>query len=127
MRAEDYLQASEVTEKKFTGGLQLTSLQAELLHACMGVNTEAGELMDAMKRHLIYGKLIDPVNFVEECGDLLWYIAIILRLTGQTFESVMTMNIEKLKARYGDKFDSVAALVRDLSKERVALDIHFIK
>ena len=41
---------------------------------------------------------------------------------GFTFEEIMEKNIEKLKARYGDKFTEKSALNRDLEQERKTLE-----
>ena len=93
-----------------------------LLHGSCGIATEAGELLDAMKKHIFYGKEIDIVNVVEELGDLMWYTAIILDELGVEFEDVMDKNINKLKARYGNKFSEHSANSRDLNKERKILE-----
>ncbi len=93
-----------------------------LLHGSCGIATEAGELLDAMKKHIFYGKEIDIVNVVEELGDLMWYTAIILDELGVEFEDVMDKNINKLKARYGNKFSEDNANSRDLNKERKILE-----
>jgi NTP pyrophosphatase (non-canonical NTP hydrolase) len=92
-----------------------------LIHAALGVCTEAGELQDALKRHLIYGKDFDPTNVMEECGDLLWYIALALHATGYTMGEAMARNIAKLRARYPEGFTEAQALTRDFVSERNAL------
>jgi NTP pyrophosphatase (non-canonical NTP hydrolase) len=51
-------------------------LLTRLYHSSLGISTEAGEMDDAVKRALIYGKPFDRVNVLEECGDVLWYVAI---------------------------------------------------
>jgi len=93
-----------------------------LLHGSCGIATEAGELLDAMKKHIFYGKDIDTVNIVEEIGDLMWYSAIILDELGVEFEEVMEKNIKKLQARYGEKFSESRANTRDLDTERNILE-----
>jgi NTP pyrophosphatase (non-canonical NTP hydrolase) len=93
-----------------------------LLHGSCGIATEAGELLDAMKKHIFYGKEIDTVNVVEEVGDLMWYCAIILDELNVEFEDVMEKNINKLKARYGEKFSETSATTRNLDKEREILE-----
>jgi NTP pyrophosphatase (non-canonical NTP hydrolase) len=93
-----------------------------LLHGSCGIATEAGELLDAMKKHIFYGKDIDTVNIVEEIGDLMWYSAIILDELGVEFEEVMEKNINKLQARYGEKFSESRANTRDLDTERNILE-----
>jgi len=94
----------------------------DLLHAAMGLVTESGEFMDMLKKHLFYGKPLDEVNLLEEIGDASWYLAIALNALGSSFEEVMARNIEKLQARYPDKFTEQAALVRNLDKEREILE-----
>lgn len=93
-----------------------------LLHASIGIQTEGGELSDALKRHVFYGKPIDKINLVEEAGDLLWYIAVLLNALGSDFDIAMELNIAKLRARFGEKFTEEQALTRNLDKERAALE-----
>jgi NTP pyrophosphatase (non-canonical NTP hydrolase) len=93
-----------------------------LLHAGIGLSTESGEFLDALKKHIFYGKELDRVNLAEEIGDLFWYLAIASDELNIDFESVMNKNIEKLKARYGDKFSEEKAEKRDLETERIILE-----
>lgn len=93
-----------------------------LLHGSMGLVTESGEFMDTIKKHLFYGKPIDKINLIEELGDLFWYLAIIHSVLGKAFEYAMVLNIRKLRARYGDNFNSEGALNRDLDEERRILE-----
>lgn len=122
-----YEKDSERTEKKFPEGKSLDTQQMELLHAAIGISTESGEILDAFKKHLIYGKDLDIVNLAEELGDIMWYVAIMTRylknLTGATLEDdILRINIEKLTARYPEKFTEEDALNRDLDKERDILE-----
>ena len=94
----------------------------DLLHASMGLVTEAGEFQDMLKKHVFYGKPLDEVNLKEEIGDVLWYCAIALEALGTDFESVMQTNIDKLKARYPEKFTEEKAENRNLNKEREILE-----
>ena len=104
-------------------GARLSTQQNQrLLHGAMGLCTEAGELMDTVKKHVFYGKPIDTVNIVEELGDLGWYFAVICAVLGVSMNEVLTTNIAKLQTRYPEKFTEEAALVRDLDKERGILD-----
>ena len=93
-----------------------------LLHGAMGVITEGGELLDVMKKFLFYGKKIDVINIKEELGDILWYFSMIADTLGLTYEEIQEKNIEKLKARYGEKFNEKGALNRNLSTERTILE-----
>lgn len=93
-----------------------------LLHAGIGLSTEGGEFLDALKKHIFYGKELDRVNLAEELGDIFWYLAIASDELGIEFETVMNRNIEKLKARYGEKFSEEKAEERDLKTEREILE-----
>ena len=84
--------------------------------------TEAGEFLDALKKHDFYGKDLDKVNLREEMGDIFWYCAIIADQLEVDFSEVMERNITKLKARYGDKFSEDKANSRDLNTERKILE-----
>lgn len=55
---------------------------AQIEHAQLGVITEMGELADQVKRHVIYGKDLDITNFVEEVGDVMWYLALLIAEIG---------------------------------------------
>ncbi|MBT7610862.1 MAG: nucleoside triphosphate pyrophosphohydrolase family protein [Bacteriovoracaceae bacterium] len=93
-----------------------------LLHAGIGLSTESGEFLDALKKHIFYGKELDRVNLAEEIGDIFWYLAIASDELKIDFESVMNKNIKKLKARYGEKFTESKAENRDLDVERTILE-----
>lgn len=44
-------------------------------HMLLGVISEIGEITDAYKKSLAYGKDFDRVNLIEEaCGDVNWYL-----------------------------------------------------
>lgn len=49
-------------------------IDASILHMGIGIKSEAGELLDAVKRCAIYRKPLDRENIIEEIGDLLFYI-----------------------------------------------------
>lgn len=153
---------------------KFAALDPRVLHATYGIVTEVGELL----------LMTDDVNFVEEVGDICWYLAIVCDHWGVTFDELalladdqmaqddprvlllcatdmmdlvkrasfygkeldevrfvrlaatlyvslakMTdierakgLNIAKLKKRYPDGFDTLAATVRDLDGEREVLN-----
>jgi NTP pyrophosphatase (non-canonical NTP hydrolase) len=104
-------------------GQRLATRQNQrLLHAGIGLATEAGEFLDALKKHIFYGKNLDTVNLKEELGDIFWYCAIIADQLGVDFDSVMERNIEKLQTRYGEKFTEERATNRDITAERTTLE-----
>jgi hypothetical protein len=94
----------------------------QILHALMGITTECGEMMDNLKKHLIYGKPLDMVNFKEEDGDLRWYLAKLEYAVGYSADEAQEANIAKLKARFPNRFNEIDALQRDLDRERLILE-----
>lgn len=85
---------------------------ARIICAALKLNSESGELADAIVKHICYGQVLDEKNIVEECGDLCWYIQEILECLNENFEDVMVDNVEKLKIRYPEKFTEKDALER---------------
>lgn len=101
---------------------RFTPSMSRLTHAALGLSTEANEFCDQLKKHLIYGKELDKVNLIEELGDLCWFIAMACDELGTNFEEIQQININKLKARYGEKYSDDKALNRNLSNERNILE-----
>jgi NTP pyrophosphatase (non-canonical NTP hydrolase) len=95
--------------------------QARLLHGAIGCSTESGELLDALKKHIFYQKPLDAGNLFEECGDIMWYVAIICNEMQWPLEEVMAANIRKLQSRYPNKFTQKDAVQRDLFAEQQAM------
>jgi len=81
--------------------------EPDVVHGILGVFTEAKELVDEM----MYIDL-DRKAVLGEVGDLLWYVALLLKALDTTFEEVMEGNIDKLKKRYPEKFSEALALER---------------
>lgn len=95
---------------------------ARAIHACLGLASEVGEIADALKKHIIYKRELDLINMMEESGDELWYVALLLSAVKKSMGEAMEKNIAKLKARFGDKFTTDAASKRDLAAERKILE-----
>lgn len=160
----------------------LGSTKKNILHMKCGMLTEAGELVDQIKKHFAYGKELDVVNLQEEWGDFMWYYANYYTITGSfslfleehrkekerhvaqsirlyqkesgftTLEAIaafiadiadvpqyympyighligepekmLQMNIDKLRKRYPEKFESDLAINRNTDAERVILEQH---
>ena len=125
MNFKAYTKGVETTENKDFSSMS-QRLQEEstvrLLHGAVGLSTESAEILDAMKKHIFYGKPLDKVNLVEELSDQFWYIAIMLSELGVDLDTVLEKNLAKLKSRYGSKFTEASALERNLEAERSILE-----
>lgn len=96
-----------------------------ILHAIVGIATESGELLEALLQSVSRSNPneFDEVNFVEELGDVLWYVAIGLGAIGVSFDEVQRRNIAKLRHRFPQKFTEYDANNRDLFGERKILEM----
>lgn len=104
------------------GDLSANYFDPDIIHGIIGIATEAGELIEALFKAMFEGQTFDMVNMGEECGDIMWYQAILARKAGVTFEDWQAVNIAKLRARFPDKFTEYDAQNRDLAAERAILE-----
>jgi NTP pyrophosphatase (non-canonical NTP hydrolase) len=96
----------------------LSPSQADLIHCVLGISGEAGELLDAVKKHAIYGKELDFDNLVEELGDLEFYMQRLRSNIGVTREEVISKNMQKLSKRYKSlSYSDSAAINREDKSE----------
>lgn len=86
--------------------------KAELLHAAIGICGEAGELLDAIKKHVIYGKPLDRVNVIEELGDIEFCLQMMRTTLRLGHHEIIEANVEKLKKRYPIGYTDRAAIER---------------
>lgn len=94
---------------------QFNHLPTDLVHAALGLATEAGEFTTEVKRAFIYDKpvsreMID--HMTEELGDVLWYIALAAEHLGVSMDRIARDNIAKLQQRFPDAYSNVAAEAR---------------
>lgn len=88
------------------------SPRENLIHAALGLASDSGEFVDAVKKHCIYGKELDVENCIEELGDILWFVALACDTLHVRMVDVMQANIDKLAKRYPDKYTDQAAIDR---------------
>lgn len=79
------------------------------VHMALGIAGEAGELVDAIKKHVIYNQPLNIVNVIEELGDLEWYMEGLRASLGITREQTLTQNIAKLNKRYPKQYTDADA------------------
>lgn len=83
-----------------------------LLNGLMGLNGEAGECIDILKKHLYQGHELDKEHIAKELGDVAWYLAVSADAIGYDLETILQMNVDKLTARYPEGFDSELSIHR---------------
>jgi NTP pyrophosphatase (non-canonical NTP hydrolase) len=90
----------------------LTPDECHILHMAVGVSGEAGELLDCVKKAVIYRKQIDMDNLIEELGDLEFYMEGLRQTFDITREQTLDANKVKLGKRYAGAYSDVAAQTR---------------
>ena len=95
---------------------RITSLDVEhdadvprLLTAALGLTAESGEFTEVVKKIILQGKPYTEENIFHmkrELGDICWYLAQACMALDTTFDEIIEMNVDKLKARYpGGEFN----------------------
>ena len=90
-----------------------------LLTAGVGMNTEAGEFLEIIKKMLFQGKPWNQDNkehLIIELGDVMWYITQACIALGVSLDEVISGNVDKLMKRYpGGNFDVYYSENRDVN------------
>ena len=73
----------------------LTPIKSNLLHMVLGISGEAGEILDAIKKHVIYNKGLDLEHVIEELGDLEFYLEGLRQQLLITREHTLNQNMTK--------------------------------
>lgn len=84
----------------------------------MGLNGEAGEVIDLIKKARFQGHEFDREHLIEELGDVLWYCAELAQGLGVTLDEVAELNIQKLMKRYPDGFRAERSKHRDIGESK---------
>ena len=106
MTADEYQQ-----EALRTVNSELTQIQ-QLTEGIVGMSGETGECVDILKKHLFQGHDLDKNELALELGDVAWYLAVSAWSIGYGLDDIFRMNIEKLKKRYPDGFETNRSIYR---------------
>lgn len=79
-------------------------------------------MLDSLKKKLYYNKPINEESFIKSTELVIGFIQDYMNCFDINIEDSFDININKLKARYGDKFSSERAINRDLDTERSILE-----
>jgi NTP pyrophosphatase (non-canonical NTP hydrolase) len=95
----------------------MPSAKEDLLHAVIGISGEAGEVLDAIKKHYFYNKPLDLENVIEELGDIEFYMQAMRMCLSLDRKQILIHNMEKLSKRYGTGSYSDAQAQARLDKQ----------
>lgn len=93
-----------------------------MLHAVLGLYSEAGELLECLFDSMMTGTKLDTKNMVEEAGDIRWFLTLLEDALEVSDVEVMTKNLKKLKKRFPEGFSESDAVNRDKDAELKAMD-----
>lgn len=86
-------------------GIHEATLEREpIVGFALGLAGEAGEVVDDIKKRIFHGREVPMEHTAEELGDVLWYVANIATQCGLNLEDIIAQNVDKLLARYPDKY-----------------------
>ena len=80
-----------------------------VIMASLGLSGEVGELNDMIKKWIFHKSSIDITHAKKELGDIMWHVACMAKSFGWPLEEIMQLNIDKLKERYPNGFDTEKA------------------
>ncbi len=83
-----------------------------LINGVMGLCGESGEAIDIVKKWLAQGHELDREKLKKELGDIAWYLAETAWALDLPLEEVLQANIDKLKNRYPEGFDTARSTHR---------------
>lgn len=83
-----------------------------LINSVMGLCGESGEAIDIVKKWLAQGRELDKDHLAKELGDIAWYLAEAATALDLSLEEILQANIDKLKKRYPDGFDTERSMIR---------------
>ena len=83
-----------------------------LINSVMGLCGESGVAIDIVKKWMAQGHELDKEHLARELGDIAWYLAEAATALGLSLEEVLQANIDKLKKRYPEGFESQKSITR---------------
>ena len=83
-----------------------------LINSVMGLCGESGEAIDLVKKWLMQGHELDKEHLIKELGDVAWYLAVTAHAIDYDLETVLQMNVDKLRNRYPNGFEKERSLHR---------------
>ena len=98
------------------------AVPSRLLTAALGLNGEAAEFSEIVKKCIFQGKEYDDTTkskLKDELSDVMWYIAQGCIALDTNIEELMDINMAKLKDRYPTGFDKGRSNARYMGKKEI--------
>ncbi len=85
---------------------------AEIVECCMGLSGEVGEVVDLLKKSLMYNKPLDSQKLLLELGDVFHYFIRLADLNYISLPTIMEANAKKLRERFPSGYSDAAAIAQ---------------
>ena len=98
------------------------AVPSRLLTAALGLNGEAAEFSELIKKCIFQGKEYDDTTknkLKDELSDVMWYIAQGCIALDTNIEELIDINMAKLKDRYPTGFDKDKSNARYMGKKEI--------
>lgn len=99
-----------------------TELKKKPFSALLSFTKTSLKFLDLLKKKLYYNKTIDETVMIEYSIKMFTNLNSYCMIYKTDINDILNKNIEKLKARYGEKFTSERAINRNLENERKILE-----
>ena len=106
------MRANEYQKEALRTASGMSQEYPRILNGVLGLAGESGECVDMLKKHLFQGHELTKEHMAKELGDVAWYLAVAADAIGYDLETIMQMNVDKLRKRYPDGFDSSKSINR---------------
>ena len=104
---KDLSKPPEDIQDKLTPGI------IDLWHMASGVSGESGELLDLIKKVVVYNKPIDRDKVIKELGDIEFYLEGFRQRFEVSRDEVLAVNHAKLSERYSSgSYSDAQAITR---------------
>lgn len=114
-------------DRELNIGLEITKFEKEFTQIknqalIVQALKQSCTLLDYLKKKIYYNKDISINDFSKMTENLFGTMCVFCHHNDINIQNILDTNIEKLKARYGEKFSSDKAINRNLDKERLILE-----
>ena len=92
-----------MTETRTRMEKSMNELYPRLFNGLIGLNGEAGEAIDLLKKHIFQGHDLDKEHMAKELGDVAWYLAVSANAIGYDLETIFQMSVDKIKKTLSER------------------------
>lgn len=105
----DIKEYQEKAERTVDGTL---SAKENICNLVFGLNGEAGEVTELIKKSLFHGHKLKKEKLIEELSDVMWYLTNIATFYNIPMTYILDENIKKLEERYPEGFSKEKSINR---------------